>query len=288
MTRFDISKTKPFLFLLLALFILVAACAPKTLRKQRKKYKKATSGIKYKAYKSASKFAMDGSMKVYNDQQPDSLQIHAPYAHLLLGYFWTVSNKSSFAFAEADILEEIGNESNDLNIKYFAGSLRYINMAQAGWDKIASEEAEKARQYVPASQISKGKYEAAVIYLLMGTVYIKKRDFVKASVFWSGFSIETGIYWPYQICDAAAAFQIGNAQQGLQKVKVISQDPSVPQAIRDALAIELKKVEAGSTLNSSLFWPSIVGKIIWQEFRNSSHQSLKKFAKSIEDVSSKL
>jgi len=288
MTRFDISKTKPFLFLLLALFILVAGCATKTLRKQRKKYKKATSGIKYKAYKSASKFTIDGSMKVYNDQQPDSLQIHAPYAHLLLGYFWTVSDKSSFAFAEADIVEEIGIESNDSNVKYFARSLRSITMAQAGWDKIASEESEKARQYVPTNQVSKGKYEAAVINMLLGSVYIKERDFVKARVFWSGFSIETGIYWPYQICDAAAAFQVGKVQQGLQKVKVISQDPLVPQTIRDALTIELKKVEAGSSVNSSLFWPSIVGKIIWQEFRNSSHQSLKKFAKSIEDVGSKL
>ena len=288
MTRLDISKMKNFLPLLLSFFILVAGCSPKTLRKQRKKYKKATTGIKYKAYKSASKFTIDGSMKIYNDQQPDSLQIHAPYAHMLLGYFWTVSDKSSFAFAEADIVEEIGNESNDLHLKYLAQSLRSISMAQAGWDKIASEESEKARQNVPTNQVSKGKYEVAVIYLLFGSVYIKERDFEKARVFWSGFSIETGIYWPYQICDAAAAFQVGNMQQGLQKVKVITQDPAVPKAIRDALAIELIKVEAGSTINSSLFWPSIVGKIIWQEFRNSSHQSLKKFAKSIEDVGSKL
>jgi len=79
-------------------------------------------------------------------------------------------------------------------------------------------------------------------------------------------------------------------QQGLAKVKIISQDPAVPKPIRDELAVQLEKVEthAGTSVNSSLFWPSIIGKIIWQEFRNSSNQSLNKFAKSIEDVGAKL
>ncbi len=290
MNKFDISKTKPLIFILLTLFILVAGCAPKSLRKQRKKYKKATSGIKYRAYKSASSYTIEGSMKVFNDQKPDSLQIQATYAHLLLGYFWSVSEKSSFAFAEADIVEEIGNENNNLHIKYFAQSLRSIAMTQVGWDKIAFEESEKARQYLPTNQVSNGKYEAAVIYMLMGTIYIKEKDFVKASFFWRGFSLETGICWPYQICDAVATLQTGNMQQGLQKIKVISQNPAIPKAIRDTLIIELNKVDAnaGKSLNSSLFWPSIVGKIIWQEFRSSSHQSLNKIAKSIEDIGSKL
>jgi len=46
-------------------------------------------------------------MEVYNDQQPDSLQILTPYAHLLLGYFWNVSGKFVICFfVEADIVEE--------------------------------------------------------------------------------------------------------------------------------------------------------------------------------------
>ncbi|HEY5823171.1 MAG TPA: hypothetical protein VIT44_02325 [Cyclobacteriaceae bacterium] len=281
---------KPFLFIVLALCILFAGCSSKTLRKQRKQYEKATSGVKYKGYKTASKFAMAGSLEVYNRQQPDSLQIHTPYAHLLLGYFWSISGKSTFAFAEAEIVEEKSNESNDAHVKYLAQSLRSITMDQAGWHKLATEESTKARQNVSTNQVPKGKYEAAVIYLLMGTVYIKEKDFEKARFFWSGFTTETGISWPYQICDAAADFQGGNVQQGLQKVKIIAQDPAVPKPIRDELAVEIGKVEtnAGTSVNSSLFWPSTIGKIIWQEFRNSSHQSLSKFAKSIEDVGSKL
>jgi hypothetical protein len=281
---------KPFLFIILSLFILLAGCSSKTLRKQRKQYEKATSGVKYNAYKTASKFAMAGSMEVYNDQQPDSLQIQTPYAHLLLGYFWSASGKSSFAFAESDIVEEKSNAGNDSHVKYLAQSLRSITMNQAGWDKLATEESTKASQHVSTDQVSKAKYEAAVIYLLMGTFYITEKDFVKARPFWGGFTTETGIRWPHQICDAAAEFQVGNVQQGLVKVKIISEDPTIPKPIRDELAVQLEKVEtnAGSSINSSLFWPSIIGKIIWQEFRNSSHQSLKKFAKTIEDVGAKL
>src|SRR5688572_33493375 len=96
--------------ILTVLLILFAGCSPKT---QREQYEEATSGVKYKTYKTASKLAIVGSMEIYNHKQPDSLQIRTPYAHLLLGYFWSVSGKRSFAFAEADIVEEKGSESKD-------------------------------------------------------------------------------------------------------------------------------------------------------------------------------
>lgn len=278
---------KPFLSILLAvLLILFSECSSKTLRKQRKKYDKATSGVKYRAYKTTSAFAIASSLEKYNQQQPDSLQIHGHYAHLLLGYFWSVSGKSSFAFAEADIVEEKSNEIGDPHVKYLGQSLRSIAMYQAGWDKLAKEESTKAREH-STDQASTRKYEAAVFYVLMGTVYIHEKDFKMASPFWNGFATETGIHWPYQMSDAAADFQAGNAQQGWQKVKTISQDLTVPKSIRDELTLEIGKY-AGGSVNSSFSWPSAIGKIIWQDLKNSSHQSLNKFANIIEAVGAKL
>src|SRR5687768_7773670 len=145
------------------IFILFTGCSKKT---QREQYEEATSGLKYNAYKNASKVAILGSMEIYNHQQPDSLVIHPPYAHLLLGYFWSVSGKQSFAFAEADIVEEKGKESKDPHVKYLAQSLRSVTMYQAGWHNLAKEESAKAKQNVSADQGSRGKYEAAVVYLL--------------------------------------------------------------------------------------------------------------------------
>ena len=229
-------------------------------------------------------------MEIYNYQQADSLRILPPYAHLFLGYFWSVSGKSSFAFAEADIVEEKGSESKDANIKYLAQSLRSIAMYQAGWPQLAEAESLKAKLNLSADQQSKPKYEAAVVYLLVGSIYVKEKDFEKAKFFWGGFATETGIQWPYQLCDAAAEFQAKNIQQGLQKVKVISQDPAVPKPVRDVLVAQITKVEkgVGTSVDSSLFWPAIIGKILWEELRKSSQESLSKLANAIEDVGKKL
>jgi hypothetical protein len=273
--------------ILIFIFIILTGCSPKS---QRKQYEEAASGLKFNTYKTASKVAIVGSMEVYNNQQPDSLHLRPPYAHLLLGYFWSISGKSSFAFAEADIVEEKGNERNAPDVKYMAQSLRSITMYQAGWHQLAKEESAKAKQNVSTDQGSKVAYEAAVIYLLMGTAYSKEKDFEKAKFFWGGFATETGIHWPYQICDATADFQAGNVQQGLQKVNVISQDPTVPKPIRDKFALEIQKIEkhAGASVNSSLFWPSIIGKIIWEELKNSSQKSLSKLTTSIESIGKNL
>jgi hypothetical protein len=262
-------------------------CSHKT---QREQYEEATSGLKYKSYKTASKVAIVGGMEIYNQQQPDSLRILPPYAHLFLGYFWSVSGKPSFAFAEADIIEEKGSEAKDPQIKYLGQSLRSITMYQAGWRELAEIESVKAKLNLSANQQGKPKYEAAAIHLIMGSIYVKEKDFEKAKFFWGGFATETGIHWPYQLCDAAADFQAGNIQPGLQKVKIVSQDPSVPQPIREALAVQIANVEknVGTSVNSSLFWPAIIGKIIWQELKKSSQESLSKLVSAIEAVGEKL
>ena len=267
--------------------ILFTECSPPS---QREQYEEATSGLKYSAYKNASKAAILGSTEIYNHQQPDSLKFQPPYAHLLLGYFWSISGKSSFAFAEADIVQEKGNERRDSNTKSMAQTLRSLSMYQAGWHQLAKEESAKAIQNIEEDQGSKSKNEAAVFYLLMGTVYTTEKDFEKAKFFWGGFATVTDIHWPYQICDATADFQAGNIHQGLQKVKVISQDPTVPKPIRDKFALEIEKIEknAGASVNSSLFWPSIIGKMIWGELKTSSSQSLSKLSNSIEDIGKKL
>ncbi|HEY3429197.1 MAG TPA: hypothetical protein VGK39_00890, partial [Cyclobacteriaceae bacterium] len=277
---------KPVISCILAFSLIIfSACSPPS---QREQYEEATSGLKYNAYKNASKAAILGSTEIYNRQQPDSLQIHPPYAHLLLGYFWSVSGKSSFAFAEADIVQEKGNDRNDAHVKSLAQSLRSITMYQAGWHQLANEESAKAKSNAGTDKGSKN--EAAVMYLLMGTVYAKEKDFEKAKFFWGAFATETGIHWPYQICDATADFQAGNVQQGLQKVKIISQDSTVPKPIRDELALQIGKIEkqVGVPVNSSLFWPSIIGKMIWAELKNSSRQSVSKISNAIEDIGKKL
>ena len=271
----------PFLVILLTLF---TACGGE--KSEREQYEDATSGLRYNTYKTASAVALKTSVEGYNLTQPDSNKIHEPYLHLLLGYGWTISGKSTLAFAEADIVEE----ESDPQIVYLAQSLRSISMYQEGWHGIAKEESIKAKEKASRTPGTTVTYEAAVFYLLMGTVYVKEKDFEQAKFFWAGFATETDIHWPYQLCDAAADLHGGRVQQGLQKVKIISQDPAVPQPLREALALEIAKIEkhVGTDIDSSMFWPKLISGLIWEELKDSSDSSLRKIAAMANDLKQSL
>jgi hypothetical protein len=268
----------------LAILIILTACSSK--KTERELYEDAKSGITYRTYKTTSDLVVATSVKGYNLQQPDSLQLQPVYAHLMLGYFWSVSGKPSLAFAEADI----ASESPEGNVKFLAQTLNSITMYQQGWHALAKEESTLATQHLDKKPDSKITYEASIFYLIMGTLYVKEKDFSQASFFWAGFGNETGINWPYQLSDAAAELQKGNIQTGLQKIKVITQDPTVPKALRDVLAIQITKVEqnAGSSVDSSLFWPRLIGKLLWQELKSSTDKSLQKIISITDGVQKKL
>lgn len=273
-----------YLFLFFITSILFTHCTSK--KTEREQYEDATSGITYTTYKATSKLTIAATIKTYNYQQPDSLDLKPEYAHLLLGYFWAISGKSKLSFAEADITEE----SDETNLKFLAQSMRSITMYQEGWHALAKEESVKAREGLSKNPGTSVTYEAAVFYLIMGTVYVKEKDFAQASFFWAGFGNETGIHWPYQLSDAASDFQSGKTQQGLQKVKIISQDPAVPKPLRDALKTEIEKIEklAGTSVDSSLFWPKIITNLVWEELQKSADGSLHNLTRLVNEAKEKL
>src|SRR6185369_3399278 len=102
---------------LVVIVLLLFGCSSK--KTEREQYEDATSGLSYRAYKTASKVALAGAVKGYNLNQPDSMHYDPAFAHLLLGYFWSISGKTSFAFAEADIAEE----SDVPSMKYLAQAM---------------------------------------------------------------------------------------------------------------------------------------------------------------------
>lgn len=272
-------------FLSVSIFtLLLLSCSSQ--KTEQEQYQDASSGFTYETYKAASKVAVVSSVKVYNYNQPDSVQLNTAFVHLLLGYSWSVAGKPSLAFAEADLAEE----KSDTNLKFLAQSLRSITMYQQGWHTLANEESKMAHQNLKQGYESDVVYEAVIFYLIMGTLHVKEKDFEQAKFFWAGFGNETGIHWPYQLCDAAADLQAGKVQQGLQKIKLLTQDPSVPQSLREALKIEIEKIEvhAGTTVDSSLFWPKLIAGLLWDEIQNSSTGSLQKIATLVTDIKKKL
>jgi len=266
-------------FIVIAVLLLVACSSEKTEQEQ---YEDATSGLSYRTYKAASTVAFAGALKGYNIGRPDSVHYDPAYAHLLLGYFWSISGKTSLAFAEAEIAEA----NDEPSVKYLARGMRSIIMYQKGWRGLAKAELDSARARVPVKASSSIVYEAAVFYMIMGTACVKENDFEHARFFWAGFGIETSIHWPYQICDAVYDIQNNRFKQGIGKIKIISQDPFVPKSLRDALAIEIGKIEKykGTSIDSSLFWPSLISNLLWDELKKSTDESLVKMTTLIEKL----
>ena len=261
-----------------SLFFLFSSCSkPKTEKEQ---YEDMTSSLKYKSYKATSETTLPPSVKIYKANAKNQYQ--APdenFLRLLLGYNWAVTGQSEFAFAESDIVTETAKNPEE---KFLAGSLRAIVMYENGWDTLAKEESDMSVKNVSAQSASQIKTQIIVFHLILGTAYIKRKDYEHARFHFAGFGKETGINWPYQICDAANDIDKGNVQQGLIKIKKMSEDPAVPVEIREILKNGIAEIEKQhGDVNSSLFWPKAISSIIFKQLNegtNKEIQDMMKFA----------
>ncbi|MFL5728149.1 MAG: hypothetical protein ACJ75J_01575, partial [Cytophagaceae bacterium] len=126
-------------------------------------------------------------------------------------------------------------------------------------------------------------------YLVMGTMFVHRKDYAQAKFFFAGFGQTTGINWPYQIVDAMNDIDKGNVQQGLKKIKKMTEDPSVPEPVRIALKGPLEEIEnTTGDVNSRLFWPKAISSILFKELKNSGDEKLKELGKMMEDISQKV
>jgi outer membrane protein assembly factor BamD (BamD/ComL family) len=274
-----------YIVMLFLLVILVSSCSSK--KTQQEEYEDMTSGLTYNTYKSVSSGSVGPAVTAYNKQKPDTVApLDVMTTHLMLGYLWAVSSKPSMAFAEAAIVEE-GDEEG---IKFLAKSLRSVTMYEQGWDSLAKQESERASQSMKSLSPEEVHYEMTVYYLLMGTMYAYGKDFKQSKFFFAGFANETGIQWPYKVIDAAADFQNGKTQEGLIKIKAMSQDESIPEPMRKVFAEEIAKIEKniGTDVNSSFFWPKLISRYVFEELKKSSNTQISHYVKVLEHITSKL
>lgn len=266
------------------LFVLCISCSKK--KTQRQLYEDATSGIKYNTYKAASGTAVSTAVKLYNSEQPDTVAPLDPaYAHLLLGYGWTVSKKPAMAFAEVELASEEGDET----VKFLAQSLRSIAMYEQGWDTLAQEESQAAKKHLMLKPGTDIQYEVTVFYILMGLAKAYEKDFTQSKFYWAGFATETGIHWPYQLTDAVDDLQHDRIQDALVKFKALSQDPDVPPALQKALKEQIESIEAkAGDVNSRFFWPRLISVVVLDQVKKSSNSQLGAIIRKLEELREKL
>lgn len=271
------------IYILLSFLLLVIGCSKE--KTERELYEETTSSFTYKTYRAASSTTVGPAVTLYNHERPDSIApVKTEYAHLLLGYLWTISKKPAMAFAEADLAQE----SSDEDVRYLAQSLRSIAMYEQGWDTLAREESQLAKSQLRKSK-SEVQYEATVFYMLLGLAKAYEKDFNGSKFYWAGFANETGIHWPYQLTDAIADLQANRLQQGLQKLKVLSQDKAVPESLRTTLAAQIEAIEnKGGDVESPLFWPKLISSLVIDELKKSSSGQITGLLNMLEGLMEKL
>lgn len=270
-------------FLALLALLLVSCSSKKT---EQELYDDETTGFMYTTYKTSSLVAVGAMVKVYNAQRPDSIPAIRPeYAHVLLGYMWAVTGKPVMAFAEAAIVED----NKDEEMQFLGSSLRSITMYQHGWNTLAKQEGERGNALVKKNPSSNVKAEATVSYMVIAIAKVYEGHLDEAKFYWAGFAIQTGINWPYALTDAAADLRGGEPRRGLNKVKVISQDPAVPEPLRVALADKLALLEThADSVNSPLFWPNLISAVVLEELKKTNNDGIGKLVSMLEDVKKKL
>lgn len=273
------------LFVMSAVLILTAAsCRKKT---EREEYESATSGLKYRAYKTLSEQLFPPAFQSYNSGVPDSLKVREEYGRLLMAYVWMCSGKTTFGFAESHIVQE---QAEEAQFKLLARMLIAIGMYENGWKDLAGEEAEGAIAELDQTPDNGNlKIELTLLELLAGTYCVYSRDFDGARLHFAGFAVLSGVNWPHDLVDAMGDVESGNIQQGLKKIKAMSKDESVPEEVRKTLAEAITKVEASTgDVDSSLFWPRVISSVLYDELGKSAQPGISGFMKLMSDLKEKL
>lgn len=267
-----------------ALVVILMCCSKE--KTQRALYEDTVSGLTYRTYKATSATTLGPAVELYNSERADSLAALDPaYAHLLLGYGWTVSGKAAMAFAEEDLAAEQG----DATVKFLAQSLRGITMYEQGWDSLAREESQKAKQQNLLKPGTEAPYEVSIFYMLMGVAKAYEQDFAGSKIYWAGFANETGIHWPYKLVDAIDDLKHDRLQSALIKLKALSQDPDVPPALRKALGDQIASIEAkAGDVNSRLFWPKLISVVVLDQLKQSSNAQVGEVVRMLEALRDKV
>lgn len=271
----------------LLMIVLLTSCGGEKLS-EREQYEEMRSSFKYKTYKVLSQGSVTLISEGYN-KTIDSAgwKVEDSYFRLMLGYYWSISSHPAFAFAEADILAE---KSGSQNLTYLASMLNSCTMYQQGWTSLAKEESDKGIALASSNGDKEMvEMETMIFHLLVGTVCVQQENYDAAKFHFAGFGQLTGVDFPYKLIDIMIDVKKGDVKTGMQKAKVLADNPNVPETIR----VELKGIVAdvetkGGSVNSSMFWPKLISSFIFDELKKSSKKGVSGLMGLLDSATSKL
>jgi hypothetical protein len=269
------------------LFILFSYSC-KNKNPEQKLYDSLQSTLKYKSYKTLSENTIPPVVLLFNTtRRPDDPKISEGILRLLLGYSWMTSGKIDYAIAESNIIQDI---SKDHNLRLLARSLNAICMYEKNWKSIANDETQEAVENMPYNENDSlgTKLKSMTFHLVLGTLSIYKEDYQNARFHFAGFSLVSGIRWPYRIANAMADIKESRPNEGLKEMNIIRKNKSIPDSARITIKEAFAKIDKIKPIDPKIFWTKTTSRAVYTDLNNSNITGINKIIELLNNLSEKL
>lgn len=232
----------------------------------------------------AQKAGIAKGMNVAHDSKP-AAELDLETARSALAMLWILQASPDFGIAEANISLRQAKSEED---KYISSAVLGLGMYQKGWRTLAMSTTADARAAMKSKKTAEQMYEKEVLlYLGMGLVSMQSKDYQTASVAFAGLGNVTGITWMSDAADAMFLMQQGKLQDGMSKLKVLSQNPTLSERDRKSLAALITHIESNvGDVDSPLFWPRLFGQVVLKQILAMDTSRLKELFAGLEKFKS--
>ncbi len=267
--------------------LFITACKGKQ-QTEAARYADVKKSLTYKTYQASSGALIKTSVVAYNLSVPDSLEMNEPMLHLFLAYNWAVVNKPTFALAETNFIEE--KYPGDTSIAKVIPLIRAITLYESGLPIMAKAASEKGMKYMGLSpNATEDRQKVLLFHLLMASVCIKEKQFDAAEFHINGFALVANTPWLSTLVSGMNDIKKKDLKSGLQKIKRVSQDESVPMELRIELKSAIEQVEAkGGDVDAMLFWPKLMGSLIMDQLSKSTDRYTSSVITTVQKITSTL
>ncbi len=174
-------KTK--IMILIAITVFIASCSTAyKIKRENKKYKKITSGIRYNSYKKLSSKSIPLIVEQYNKGKENTIE--EDDIRVYVGFLMLLAQQNRLAAAEAEMI--LANDEKGIN-QYSALNLLASVKQQKSWDHIAKIDYEKASEYeiesVELDTMDFGDFASELVQANLNSVCTKTVRFYKMTDF---------------------------------------------------------------------------------------------------------
>jgi hypothetical protein len=196
-------------------------------------------------------------------------------ARILLAYGEMTADKPDFALAETDLIEE----STQCNVseKQIATSLRAVIFHRNEWPGLAQLETEKVKAMMGKAPSGDMSFQGMLVAnVAFAGLAIRNDNWEAAGIHIESISLMLDEPWIASLSKIGIAFKEKRIEDGLQEMKRLSQDPSVPTEVQTVMQGFIADIEKQhGDVDSPLFMEKLITKVVWETAKSKGSEQWK-------------